>query len=67
MPRKTEDPVCYTMNFGGNSHFAAQRINELGWAKYLVQINATGGMNSVIIFVLPPSVLKAAQDAKRVW
>jgi len=59
--------VLYTMNFGDNLHGCAKRINQLGWADYVVQIEYTGGFNSVIVFRLPADVLKQAQEAKRVW
>jgi hypothetical protein len=54
------------MNFGDNTHGAVKRLNELGWADYLVQIHSSG-FNSIIVLRLPADVLKAAQDLKRVW
>lgn len=58
--------VLYSMNFGDNTHGAVKRLNELGWADYLVQIHSSG-FNSIIVLRLPADVLKAAQDLKRVW
>lgn len=61
------DLVIYTMNFGDNLHGCAKRINELGWAEYLIQIDNVGGFNSIMVFRLPRQVLLEAQTDKRVW
>jgi predicted phosphoadenosine phosphosulfate sulfurtransferase len=47
------EPKLYTETLGGNVHEAAQTINKLGLAKFVVSLSFNGGNYSTALFRMP--------------
>ncbi len=49
--------LIHTETFVGNLHSSASRVNELGWAEYLLELQSYGGNYTVAVFRMPTEMV----------
>ena len=56
----------HTETFGGNYHSAANRVNELGWAEWLIQFNTVGNY-TIGVFKMPADMVRKIRSDNPSW